>query len=94
MHCVHFESALPTVSFSLGIETGETAEGSEGQVASHPLLGRFFSSRLHFSAVEGFRSIHDVSAKLGDLMLMCLNMSSKKGCANHIANAKMTRSLF
>lgn len=27
-------------------------------------------------------------------MLMCLNVSSKKGCANHIANAKMTGSLF
>lgn len=29
---------------SLGSEAGDTAGGSEGQVALHPLLGRFVSS--------------------------------------------------
>lgn len=49
--CPLFPSAAIS---SLGTEAGETAEGSEGQGASHPLLGRFISS-THALVICTFR---------------------------------------
>lgn len=81
VHHVYFESAVSTVSFCCcklfgvrgrGHSWGLRRSGCIASLAGEVCLFNPHSSHLHFSALEDFRSIHDISAKVRDLMLMYL----------------------